>query len=255
MQLIPPSLSAEPVPDEAALLIGKDCLVIADLHIGIEVELRQSGFFLPSQAGNMLSRLRSILASHDIRRLVILGDVKHNVPVTSDFEKREVPRFFEGIEGMVEEIDLVPGNHDGNVRSLLPKKVAIHSSRGFKIQEFGLNHGHTWPSAKVMESSVLLLGHNHPIILFIDKLGFKSIRRCWVRLDFVKRSKKYAKMPKEAIVLPSFNEYCGGIPFNEENSKLLGPLMNSRFFKLRKARIHLLDGTFLGRLDALMLRR
>jgi len=51
----------------------------------------------------------------------------------------------------------------------------------------------------------------------------------------------------EVIIMPAFNELCGGIPFNESiHEELLGPVFAKHAIELEKARAFLLDGTDLG---------
>ncbi|HPC89128.1 MAG TPA: metallophosphoesterase, partial [Methanothrix sp.] len=76
-------------------------LVAADLHIGIEHELWLEGVSVPSQTGKMLERLLGCLDEIRPDRLLLLGDVKHNVPRTSWQERREVPDFLSRIAGKV----------------------------------------------------------------------------------------------------------------------------------------------------------
>src|SRR5437867_2549110 len=59
---------------------------------------------------------------------------------------------------------------------------------------------------------------------------------------------RYPKLPKEAIVVPAFNELCGGMPVNDIRARFLGPLFDEDIVRVDDAAIHLLDGTNLGRL-------
>ncbi len=241
----------EPIPDKAALMAG-DTLVIADLHIGKEDELRQAGFILPSQAKKMGSEVASLLEEYKPRKLIILGDLKHQFPKSSGLEKREVPRFFDIIEGHVPEVHLIQGNHDGNISYILPRWVSLHGAEGLFLGEVGYVHGHAWPSQEVMEAEVLLMGHNHPAILFPDRLGFRNVERCWVRVPFAAETSRYPRLPGELIILPAFSEFSGGTTINESGSRLLGPLLNSGIVSLEKARVYMLDGLHLGNLKDMM---
>ena len=53
----------------------------------------------------------------------------------------------------------------------------------------------------------------------------------------------------ELIIIPSFNELCGGVAFNESlDDDLLGPLFSSGAVDIDNAQVYLLDGTCLGAL-------
>ena len=47
-------------------------------------------------------------------------------------------------------IEIFPGNHDGNLKKLIPKNIVHHPSKGAAIlngaKKIGLLHGHTWPA-------------------------------------------------------------------------------------------------------------
>jgi metallophosphoesterase superfamily enzyme len=55
----------------------------------------------------------------------------------------------------------------------------------------------------------------------------------------------------QLLVMPSFNDFLGGRPLNEGKGTFVGPLLHSEAVHVETAEIFLVDGTFLGRLDAL----
>lgn len=247
--MAPPSL--RPVPDEPALVVD-DTLVVADLHIGKEEELREAGFSLPSQAERMGDRVVRLLQATGARRLVILGDLKHRVPRFTGAERHGVPRFFDRLEAHLEAVHLVPGNHDGKIELILPRWVTLHPVKGVRMDGVGYVHGHAWPAADVMAGEVLLTGHNHPTLLFPDRLGFRTIERCWIRVDVTGSDPRYPEVPEEIVVVPAFNEFSGGTTMNETGTRYLGPLLNSDLVDMGEARAYLLNGTYLGPLAAMM---
>lgn len=240
----------QPVPDEAALLFDRT-IVVADLHIGIEFGFRESGFVIPSQTDRMLERLIDIADRHKAERAVMVGDIKHKIKSVSPQERAEIPPFFERILEVVPEVHLVPGNHDANILSILPEGVEAHDPRGIKLDDVGFTHGYAWPSQEAMDSEVLCMGHVHPSVLFVDRLGLRMTRRCWLRAEFIGGGKRYDASPQELIVIPSFNDYCGGFPVNSPRSKPMGPILRSDLTDLESSRIYLLNGVDLGRLKDL----
>src|SRR2546422_10219061 len=68
--------------------MADDALVVADLHIGLEEELREKGVHIPSRAGAMGRKLAEIASRRGARRIIILGDVKHLVPKMASRERR-----------------------------------------------------------------------------------------------------------------------------------------------------------------------
>jgi len=153
-------------------------------------------------------------------------------------------------------IDLVRGNHDTNIEDFLPNGVNVHPSTGFVLGDVGFVHGHTWPSPKVMSSRILVMAHNHPAVALEDSLGNVSKEPCWVRFTVKERAyKRYVEVPEEVIMMPAFNRSLGGSPVNLSGGKLLGPLLSEDLLDLRKGRVYLPDGIYLGTIDNLMVRR
>ncbi|MFQ6128536.1 MAG: metallophosphoesterase [Thermoplasmata archaeon] len=245
-------MKVQPVADEAALLFDKT-IVLADLHIGIELDFLESGFVIPKQTERMLERLIAMIDRCKAERVVIVGDLKHKIKGVSPQERREVPSFFERLLEVVPDVHLVPGNHDAYILDFLPEEVVSHSPKGFRLEDMGFSHGSSWPSAEPMEGKILCMGHVHPSVLFVDRLGLRMTRRCWLRADFKEGGKRYERHPQELILMPTFNDFCGGFPVNDSKSKPIGPLLRSELIDLENSRIYLLNGVDLGKLKDLMI--
>jgi len=256
-------MRAVPVYGAPALLlkIGKErAIVISDLHLGVEHELAERGISLPSQIPKLKTRLIELLKKHRGTRLIILGDVKHNVPITTWHEWRELPEFFADLAKLVK-IDVIRGNHDGDLEGMVPREVTVHDPHGVVMgggKRVGLMHGHTWPAPELFNTELIIAGHNHPAIEFRDELGGRSIEPIWLRakLDPKKFPKKLTPSPKkklpELLVVPAFSELVGGAALNRGMPReLIGPMFKAGAVKLDEAEAYLLDGTFLGKIRAL----
>ena len=248
-------MKLEPIPNEPALLLEtrKRVLIIADLHIGLEAELREAGINIPSQTEKIAKHLLELCQAHTIDEVIIAGDVKHNVPLTSRQEHFEIPLVFERLKDVVEEVHVSPGNHDGNLRFLLPQWVNIHSAKGFVHGKIGFFHGHTWPAKEVMKCKTVIMAHEHPHIQFIETLGDRDSRPCWVRAQFIseKTAEHYPDSSPELIIIPTFNSLCGGNALNDPSEKYLSPVVKNGLVDIEYAKIYLLDGTNLGQLKDL----
>jgi putative SbcD/Mre11-related phosphoesterase len=250
-------MKLEPIPGEPALMLSakKRTLVVADLHIGIEAELRESGINIPSQTEKMASHLITLCKTRKIDSLVIVGDVKHKVPMSSRQEYFEIPRIFERLKEDVKEVHIALGNHDGDLKHFLDDWVKIHSTKGFVHRKVGFFHGHAWPKPEVMACHQVVMAHQHPTIQFVETLGERDFRQCWVKAQFIEENleERYPDCHPELIIIPTFNPLLGGIALNSKE-KLLGPIMTNNMFDLDNSKIYLLDGTFLGKLKDLGLK-
>src|ERR1700756_615700 len=161
---------------------GERVLVVADLHLGWEVSLSHQGIHVPSQVPRLLEKLRKIISDTPPRKLILLGDVKHAVAKVELEEWKYVPEFFESLVKIVPDVQVVPGNHDGNLEALVPPVVKIAKSEGVVLwNSVGLLHGHAWPNWKLLGCKYLVMGHLHPVVAFTDPLGFRIVRQVWVR--------------------------------------------------------------------------
>lgn len=266
-------------PYPSLLLRSKNqrVLVVADLHIGWEVSLTQEGVYIPSQTPKILDKLQKIVKKVKPTRLIFLGDVKHTVAKVELQEWRDIPDLFETLERSVPNIQVVPGNHDGNLEPLLPESVTLLPATGVKIGDIGLFHGHAWPAPELLGCRTLVMGHIHPTVAFRDPFGYRITAQVWVKAQcnktrlaesVLKALKiKEAKKPTETLktrfnialktsqllILPCFNEFLGGRPINRTGigkggryREFVGPILRSKGVHSDEAEIYLLDRTFLG---------
>jgi len=257
-------------------------LLIADPHLGWEIQLQEKGIHVPSQTSKILNKLTSIITEYKPDRLVILGDVKYTV-VSHEFgEWRDIPDFFYKLSSCIASIAVVRGNHDANLEPLLPENVELLPATGAVIGDVGVFHGHKWPSPALLGCKALVMGHLHPVVVFRDPTGCKITRQVWMKakcdveafakillkknsvkiegsvVDTLK--KHYGVRPKatDIYIMPSFNDFLGGRPVNETRPRkeigseaLIGPVLRSEAVDVDDAELYLLDGTYLGTLNQL----
>lgn len=256
------SIELTPLIGSPALVVRNEdvSLVIADVHLGIEYDLYYSGINIPSQIARRVDRIRSYIADACPDRIILLGDIKHNVPRTSFQEEDEVPMFLKEL-AKYSIVDVIPGNHDGGIEQLIPGNpgIVLHGSRGAIIDGVSYFHGHTWPDAPLLKNKYWVMSHNHPTIKLTDAIGHTITRQVWIRTKLDKTAvasnysaEEFEWADPELFIIPSFNELCGGIAFNESwNNDLLGPLFTSGAVHLEDSQVYLLDGTFMGTIDNL----
>ncbi len=235
--------------DRALLLPGRT-LVIADLHLGMERELAEAGIHVPDQAERLLKRIDALIKHTKAKRLIILGDLKHNVPTITGTEWREIPAFLEHLSKKVE-VSIVKGNHDGDIERLAPKGVEVYEPSGVAVGDFALTHGQAWPDKSLLACKTLVFAHIHPAVEF--KSGrYRAIEHCWLRCPVDQKilSKKFGKTVsiKDAIIMPVFNPLIGGVAVNGKDFGPIGPLLRSGAVQFKKAEAWLTDGTSVGHL-------
>ena len=243
-------MAAVPVPGEPALhLPDERALVVADLHYGVEAELLRGGVWVPNRARQRTERLLALVSQVGAERLLLLGDVKHQVPHSSHQQKRDLQRMFAALQAAVQ-VEVVPGNHDGGLRELAPGSVRFHPAKGVVVGNIGLHHGHAWPAPEVVACPQVVMGHNHPVIAFRDRVEKLHTAACWLRVPLV-AGERYDEVGEELVITPAFGELAGRT-MNREPLTGFGPLLRNGYANLEAARVESLDGLDFGELRHLM---
>ena len=271
-------------PHPAAMVKTRETktLLIADPHIGWEIELQEKGIHVPSQTPKILNKLTAIITKYKPDRLVILGDVKYTVISSEIGEWHDIPDFFAKLQSCVQNIAVVRGNHDANIEPLLPENVELLPATGAIIGDVAVFHGHKWPSPALLSCKTLVMGHLHPVVVFRDPAGFKITRQAWMlancnsealaKILLQKHNVKIEGSVAETLmkhykiklkttqifIMPSFNDFLGGRPINETRPRkeigseaLIGPVLRSEAVDVDNSELYLLDGTYLGTLNQL----
>jgi uncharacterized protein len=272
------------LPHPAALVKTENTktLLIADPHLGWEIQLQKKGIHVPSQTPKILKKLVTVITEYKPDELVILGDVKYTV-VTHEFgEWQDIPDFFNQLEDQINSVSIVRGNHDANLEPLLPEKVQFLPATGAIIGDVGVFHGHKWPSPALLGCKTLVMGHLHPVVVFRDPTGCKITRQVWMKAkcdpealskillqkssvkidgsvaETLKRHYNIRAKATEIFIMPSFNDFLGGRPINETKPRkeigseaLIGPVLRSEAVDVDESELYLLDGTYLGTLNQL----
>jgi len=262
--------------DKALVLHTEDytALVITDLHLGYEVDLtNRTGAIFPSQHQNMLQRLENLIEKYGVEKIYILGDIKHTITVDSQYNWEVIPEFMNAISKLGR-ITIIPGNHDGNLEALLPRHATICDVRGMVIEDdtdsVGLIHGHAWPSVDLLETKVLVAGHNHPTVRRLKnvsspKIGrperYRSadivpvVLRSNLDKNCIRNHLGVLNLDEEdkgiLVTLPSFNELITGVYVNRPDFGLIGPLFDNGCADFPTSEVYSVDGIYLGTIESL----
>lgn len=262
----------EIVFDDRAMVVklGEDpILLIADLHLGFEKDLEQRGVIVPSQHGRMLERIEKLVNKYKTSVLYVVGDVKHSILPDVSYNWETIPEFMEILAGISKTV-IIPGNHDGNLETFLPRSVHLVEHSGISLEnnmgQLGMLHGHSWPSSNVLEADVIVTGHNHPVIRRLKDVSSQDLGRggrvrygrtvpvvIKSRLDrnCVRRHLGMSEVSGESsatlVTLPTFNELFRGVAVNSPESEFYGPLYENRCVSLADSDIFSIGGIFLGK--------
>jgi putative SbcD/Mre11-related phosphoesterase len=244
-------------------------LLISDLHLGYEVEiLNERGVQFPSQHHDVTERIRNLIEKYDVSALYIIGDIKHTILTDVFYNWETIPQFMQELADIVKTV-VIPGNHDGDLEALLPRSVDLVDVHGTIIgkgkERVSLLHGHAWPAAGLLDSSLMIEGHSHPSVsryrtitgetegreyrrryagsvpvVLYSQLKKNCVRRCLGILEVP--DDEYANL----VTLPSFNKVVSGISINTSNATLQGPFFENLCADLISSEVFSTDGLFLG---------
>lgn len=192
----------------------KDYLVIADLHLGIEREYWEKGYEMPSQKEELLKRIKKIKGKTE--KLIILGDIKHNIPLITYREEKEIPEFINELKKIFNEVIIIKGNHDGNLERLTP------CMKEYIIDDVAFIHGHT-VSKQALQAKKIIAGHMHPVFTYKNHLGINQSMKCFIIT------------PKIIIIMPAFTELSAG--YNELAKPLKKYIQNEEVLLLNHTKI------------------
>ena len=207
------------VEGESAALIGRT-LVIADVHIGIEKELWREGVRASGISEKALGSFERLLEKTRPSKIVINGDLKHNIPLFTKREAETVRKFVEAGRDYGEVL-VVKGNHDGGIEGIVDGVVGNY----VKIRGIWITHGHVR-----LEERPVIIGHVHPAY----PLDF----------HFRKEPVKVWLVGEEVLVLPAFSPFIVGNDITDPEN-WLGPIAR----RVRRFDVLTPDGYLLGSVE------
>jgi metallophosphoesterase superfamily enzyme len=237
-----------------ALLIERSIkvLVVADPHFGAESGLAHRGVHIGSYSAARFKRLCACIDTAEPDLLVLLGDVKHSIPVTTRQEHAELPGILDALRERVP-LRILPGNHDAGIERFCEPGELLRKE-GAVIDGTGYLHGHTFPAPDLL-GHLLVAGHHHPVVHIYDEVGCALRAHPAYLLAELDEPCLKMKVPAPApdasrvLLVPAFFELAGGLDVREIPASGLSPL--SRCIRTDDAEVFLQDGTYIDTLGAL----
>ncbi|MFH0967488.1 MAG: metallophosphoesterase [Methanobacteriota archaeon] len=234
----------------ALQIIGeRRIVVVADIHMGIESDLRLHGIHVQSRGPSRIARLIELVRDSSPDIILMLGDIKHRVPGTSWQEFREIPALFSELRRHAD-IRVTPGNHDPGIEEFL-RSDEILPKEGSLLDGIGVLHGHTKPDPS-LAGHLIIVGHHHPVASLYDEVGIALRSPCYVLAEL---NENVFERPEPTggksriLMVPAFNEFSGyGIEKTFRSP--FSPL--SRAVIKETAECLLADGTYAGDLLSLI---
>jgi uncharacterized protein len=210
-----------------ALLIDNSVLVLGDLHIGYEEKANPHGLLPRVQLKEIIEKLNSIfwnlsMEGRKIKKVIILGDLKHEFNKISDAEWSETLKLLDYLDKKIvknekeyknssvnadkiiknDRIILIKGNHD-NILGPIAKKREVVLKECYEYKNICFMHGDKLEklNKKCLENSnTLILGHLHPAISLSDDYKTEKYK-CFLAGNWKN---------KKVYILPSFSPISFG---------------------------------------------
>jgi len=165
------------------------------------------------------------------KRIVVVGDLKHNIP---DFTRREALE----VQGVAElmasqgELLIVKGNHDGDIEKIIPWATVL-PAQGAVVDKILAIHGHARPGEIETRVRAVVMGHIHPAVAIRHRFG-QNLEKAFLLAE-------WKGLP--VLVLPAFSPAITGVDVKNVDN-LIGPIAK----EFSRTEAFLLDGTYVGRI-------
>jgi len=211
------------LPDRAMFIQSIKALVIADLHLGIEYALALKGIYLPAYQFQEITRIiDNYLDEFDPSTLIVVGDLKHEFGQKTWQEHRETIQLLKKIKERDIHFILVRGNHDNFIRGVLERNNVDFRDPIYVEKHFLFIHGHKELPQDIDLSGIkyVIMGHEHPAILFRDDIGGKD------KFPVFLLGKLPGHNRIKLIVLPALSPVATGVEVNVAESRdFLSPIL------------------------------
>ena len=210
--------------DTCLFLTKSKALIIPDVHIGYEEALNKQGILIPrTQFILIMKGIEKIIKDclkkfKKIKKIVIMGDLKHEFGKISETEWRQTLKFLDFLHKYCKEIVLLKGNHD-KILGPIANKRNLQIIEATIIDDVFLIHGHELPIAVPPKIKTIIIGHEHPAISLREGPRVEKFK-CFLK---GKWKPKDDKRRFNLIVLPSFNPIVEGTDVLKE--ELLSPFL------------------------------
>lgn len=174
--------------DHTALWLPvQSILVVADIHLGYEEELRKKGVHLPLGEFNHQKKLFTrLLEQYKPKTIVLNGDLKHSFGSINRTEWKHTLELLDLLTA-TSNVVIIKGNHDTILEPIARKKsIAIRNY--YKDNELLFLHGDVLPEPHLLEAvQTIIIGHEHPAIGLTNGIRTEQYK-CFLKLLWQKRT-------------------------------------------------------------------
>ena len=179
--------------DRCLLLDDGPTVVLGDLHLGYEKALEEEGMYIPRfNTSSIRESLNRIICRYEPKRIVLLGDIKHDFKRTRYEGKEEVRKIIELLENAADVI-VVKGNHDNFLQNILCD-TDLMAVDYVDMCGFRMEHGHVDSGKRPV-----IIGHEHPSVRISGSVSGGVKLQCFLHFK-----------EEGIIVIPPFSPLSSG---------------------------------------------
>ncbi len=179
--------------DRCLVLDDGPTVVLGDLHLGYEKALEEEGMYIPRiNTDSIREALNRIICKYEPKRIVLLGDIKHDFKRTRYEGKEEVRKVIELLENAADVI-VIKGNHDNFLQNIL-YDTDLMAVDYVDLCGFRMEHGHNDSGKRPV-----IIGHEHPSVRIAGSVSGGVKLQCFLHLK-----------EEGIIVIPPFSPLSSG---------------------------------------------
>ncbi|MDR0309133.1 MAG: metallophosphoesterase [Candidatus Methanoplasma sp.] len=199
--------------DRCLILDDGPTAVVGDLHLGYESALEEEGMYIPRMnTGSIRDAMNNILSEYEPRRVVLLGDIKHDFKRSKREAKEEVKTII-GLLTEASDVVVVKGNHDNFLQNIL-SEVGLTAFDYVDMGGFRMEHGHV--DSKVRP---VIIGHEHPSVRIPGAMSGGMKMHCFVH-----------QKEDGVIVLPPFSPFSAGNDLSLDGKCIMAPALGGSVY-------------------------
>ncbi len=194
-------------------------LVVADLHLGYEGAMANSGAFLPKvNLSRIMKTLESALRQTRAKRVMVVGDIKNTFSDVITDEFNELYDLVEFAKRCGVELALVKSKHDNFIERYAGRwELKVYRDQA-DIGGYLFFHGDSKPKVGT-GTRALIMGHEHPVIGITGSSGKRERLRCFLYGTLGRRP---------LLVMPAAGYFSSGTEVNSVlRSRLLSPVLRN----------------------------
>jgi len=196
--------------DRCLVLDDGPTVVLGDLHLGYERALEEEGMYIPRINTNSIrDALNTVVYRYEPKRIVLLGDIKHDFKRTRNEGCDEVRTIMKMLTDATDVI-VVKGNHDNYLQNIL-SGIGMMAVDYVDVCGFRMEHGHADSGKRPV-----IIGHEHPSVRIAGAVSSGMKLQCFLH------------MKKEGIiVIPPFSPLSLGTDLSSAGScSFMSPACN-----------------------------